>query len=111
EVRVLPPQPASAVSVAHVPTEKITATFPVLSRSELSLCNPNFRQSSHGRGTFGLSLCSRNLNLQITNPETQFELERDWFALLPFKCFGPYDDGAIERGLSHPSSVLHVPSG
>ena len=57
---------------------------------------PAFRQSSQGRGTLGASLCSRNFNFQIANPETRFELARDWFALLRFKCFGSYD-GAIER--------------
>ena len=78
-VRILLTQPASAVSDGHVQTKKITVTFPRLSRREASLCSPNFRQSSQGRGTLGASLCSRNFNFQIANPETRFELARDWF--------------------------------
>ena len=79
QVRILAPQPTSAVPVRHVRFGKIAPTSPALRGISARLCSPNFWLFEDLSGILLASLCSPNSNFQIANPETRFEPGRDWF--------------------------------
>jgi hypothetical protein len=78
-VRVLPAQPASAISAGRVQDKGIIASFPGLNELVSSLYNSIFTDFGNSNGILRASLCSPNFNFQIGNPEARFEVRRDWF--------------------------------
>jgi hypothetical protein len=79
QVRVLPPQPASPVSVGHVPAERIVPSFPRLNDMPRRLWSAIFWIFCRSQRISEGSLWWHIFNFRVVAPETRFDATGDGF--------------------------------
>jgi hypothetical protein len=73
EVRILPPQPASPVSMEHLRFERKAVTVAGLSVSAIGLRSAKIFHLLALERNFRASLCSRIFNIRFLKVETRFD--------------------------------------